>query len=92
MIKSYEFITKEYVECHQAIACHQVKFEVIEKPWYLPGIFVHFERVEVTHETSFISYDLQSLICEIGGVIGMFLGFSALSLNFYFADWMGRQF
>lgn len=35
---------------------------------------------EVEHHTTYISYDIQSLIGELGGVIGMTLGLSGMSL------------
>lgn len=91
MIKALELKTKQFDECHKAIACHQVKFEVSNnEPKDAAGFWIFSQRGEVTHETSFISYDLQSLVCEVGGVVGMFLGFSGLSLNLYFAEWVGR--
>ena len=43
-------------------------------------INVLFEDKVVEYNVAFLSYDLQSFISEIGGTLGLTLGFSGLSL------------
>ena len=44
---------------------------------------IMYEDQEVEHYTSFINYDSINLISEIGGILGLTLGISALSMMNY---------
>ena len=43
-------------------------------------LFVAYENPEVEYHNTYISYDLLSLIGEVGGILGLTLGASALTL------------
>ena len=43
-------------------------------------IYVTFENPEVEYHQSYISYDFISLVGEIGGILGITLGASVLTL------------
>ena len=65
--------------------CENIRFtsklEIAES--YLTNkslIFVTFENPEVEYHNTYISYDVISLIGEIGGILGVTLGASALTL------------
>ena len=55
----------------------------IQKEW--PGnktaIGIYFDSPEVEQHQTFISYDFLSLIGEVGGILGLTLGASAMSLT-----------
>jgi hypothetical protein len=78
------------------IACNRVKFSIVDtkkehlNQEKLTVFGIRFEDIEVEHFISYISYDLQSLISELGGVLGMFLGLSGLSLGFTTVDFLGQ--
>ena len=46
-------------------------------------IKINFEDPSVEYLTSYVNYDIQNLVGELGGTIGMFLGFSCLSVTKY---------
>jgi len=58
------------------------KYKVEDSSWVKNAslIFVSLENPEVEFHNTYISYDLQSLIGEIGGILGITLGASALTL------------
>ena len=43
-------------------------------------VFVAFSNPEVTNYNTYISYDLLSLVGEVGGILGLTLGVSVLTL------------
>ena len=43
-------------------------------------ILVHYSVPEVEHMDTYVSYDLLSLIGEIGGILGLTLGASGMSV------------
>ena len=45
------------------------------------AILILFDSPEVEHYRTYISYDFLSLIGEVGGILGLTLGASALSLT-----------
>ena len=44
------------------------------------SLFVAFENPEVEYHNTYISYDLLSFIGEVGGILGLTLGASAMTL------------
>ena len=65
--------------------CESARFRSgyrVEKTWTENKtlLYVVFGNIEVEHHTSYISYGLISLISGIGGLLGLTLGASALTL------------
>lgn len=76
-------------DCLHAYPCQKFKFEIESMPQKSKYFTLAYADLEVEHYISYISYDTQSLISELGGVVGMFLGLSGVSIGYYFADWIG---
>ena len=55
-------------------------------------IEVSFQDMEVENHKTYLSYDFQSLIGEVGGTLGLTLGASAFSLIKSFSKLIGRTF
>ena len=72
-------------ECNRTQTCEMTRFtwsyKVIDS-WMENQIllFVAYENPEVEYHNTYISYDLLSLIGEVGGILGLTLGASALTL------------
>ena len=65
--------------------CENVRFtskQKTEKTWLENKtlVYIRFENPEVEYHISYISYDLISLIGEVGGILGITLGASVLTL------------
>ena len=60
---------------------NQTKY-LVEETWLENKslVYVVLENPEVEYHNSYISYDLQTFIGEIGGILGITLGASALTL------------
>ena len=72
----------EFEECKIEQACRQSKY-FLNMATYDSNqtqVNILFEDKVVEYNIAFLSYDLQSLISEIGGTLGLTLGFSGLSL------------
>ena len=72
----------EFGECKIEQACRQSKY-FLNMATYDSNqtqVNILFEDKVVEYNIAFLSYDLQSLISEIGGTLGLTLGFSGLSL------------
>ena len=68
-----------------AQTCENTRFpskESIEGTWVENRtlVYVVFENPEVEYRHSYISYDFLSMVGEIGGLLGLTLGASALTL------------
>ena len=81
---NFTFTGKES-NCSMTQTCENVRFTTkytTEETWSenKSSVFVMLENPEVQYHHSYISYDLFSLIGEIGGILGITLGASALTL------------
>ena len=84
-MEALDFYLNRGGNCSTAQTCESVRFTSsykTEKTWLENKtlVYVDFENPEVEHHESYISYDLISLISEIGGLLGLTLGASALTL------------
>lgn len=78
-------------ECEHAALCNQTKFSVhVKETSGGSWLDLTFGNMEVEHYITYISYDTLSLISEVGGVLGMFLGISGISIGFSFASIIER--
>ena len=86
ILKSLDFILKkENTNCFMAQTCKNTRFPSKGRAggtWLENKtlIYIAFENPEVEFRHSYISYDLLSMIGEIGGLIGLTLGASVLTL------------
>ena len=84
-MKALDFYLNRGGNCSTAQTCKSVRFTSgykTEKTWLenKTVVYVVFENPEVEYHHSHISYDLVNLIGEVGGVLGLTLGASALTL------------
>ena len=68
-----------------AQTCENTRFpskETIERSWIENKtlVYITFENPEVEYRDSYVSYDLLSMVGEIGGLLGLTLGASVLTL------------
>ena len=82
-LKALDFTSSKKSHCSVSPTCENVRFttkyKVEDSSWVKNAslIFVSLENPEVEFHNTYISYDLQSLIGEIGGILGITLGASA---------------
>ena len=79
------FYLNKRVNCSMTQTCESARFKSgyrVEKTWTENKtlLYVVFENIEVEHHISYVSYGLISLISEIGGLLGLTLGASAMTL------------
>ena len=84
-LKALDFILSKKTTCFRSQTCDNVRFTLkhkVQETWLenKSMVFIVFENPEVEYHHSYISYDLLSLIGEIGGILGITLGASALTL------------
>ena len=86
MLEALDFILKkENTSCFMAQTCENTRFpykEKIQGTWIenRTVVYISFENPEVEYRHSYISYDFLSMIGEIGGLLGLTLGASVLTL------------
>ena len=86
MLEALDFILKkESRNCFLAQTCKNTRFsskQRVEGTWFENKtlVYITFENPEVEYCHSYISYDLFSMIGEIGGLLGLTLGASVLTL------------
>ena len=91
-LEALDFIlSKKESNCSMSQTCENVRFSTkykVEETWYenKSVVYVIFESPEVEYFHTYISYDLISLIGEIGGILGITLGASALTLVDFIFD------
>ena len=72
--------------CKVGQVCDSVKFSYTTAQYDISEwknasqLLIVLQDAEVQHHISYINYDLQSLISEIGGILGLTLGASVLSM------------
>ena len=85
-LEALDFTSSKESHCSMSPTCENVRFttkyKVEDTSWVKNRslIFVSLENPEVEFHNTYVSYDLQSLIGEIGGILGITLGASALTL------------
>ena len=83
-MEALEFIRKKETKCMQTPTCEMTRFTSIyaKEDWNenKTMIWVVFANPEVEYHNTYISYDLISLVGEVGGILGLTLGASTLTL------------
>ena len=85
-LEALDSILKKESTCTISQTCESTRFtkiQNVEETWVenKAMISVKFENPEVEYHQSYISYDFISLVGEIGGILGITLGASALTLS-----------
>ena len=82
--QAFHQIMNKKTNCTLAVTCEMTRYvptHQIQKSWANTSvIWIGFANPEVMYYNSYISYDLISLIGEIGGTLGLTLGASAMTL------------
>ena len=77
-----DLILKKETKCKQTQTCEMTRFTstyTVQETQKEHEIWVLFANPEVLYQNTYISYDLISLVGEIGGIIGITLGASTLT-------------
>ena len=84
----FKLISTKSSKCTQEKTCKMTRYTSVykqQKEWRFSqeeqAILILFDSPEVEHYRTYISYDFLSLIGEVGGILGLTLGASALSLT-----------
>ena len=82
---AFDLILRKQSKCTRSQACETTRFALsylTEKTWLENKTLAYFQYKypEVTHSNTYISYGIISLIGEVGGLVGLTLGASILSL------------
>ena len=83
--KAFDLILNKESKCTRMQTCEMTRFTStykVQKSWFdnKTLIYVTYENPEVEFHQTYISYDLLSLIGELGGTLGLTLGASVLTL------------
>ena len=84
-LEALDFISRKESNCSTSQTCDNVRFTTkykVQKTWLKNKnlVYVVLENPEVEYHHSYISYNLESFVGEIGGILGITLGASALTL------------
>ena len=84
-LEALDFISRKESNCSNSQTCDNVRFTTkskVQETWVENKdlIYIVLENPEVVYHHSYVSYDLNSLIGEVGGILGITLGASALTL------------
>ena len=84
-VKALDFILTKKSKCKQTQTCEMTRFTstytVGESLAYNETlIWVAFANPEVQHQNTYVSYNLISMLGEIGGILGLTLGASTLTI------------
>ena len=76
------FLQSNYTSCIEPSVCRKTKFLFTSQKFSSneAGIGIYFQDPEIEYHHTSINYDLLSLFGEIGGVLGLTLGLSTMSL------------
>ena len=82
-------------DCPDLRSCHEIDLEQTQmnsKPdLYNESILrLYWPAARITYIEDFVSYDMHNLIGEVGGFLGLFLGFSFTSI-FTWIEWIQEQ-
>ena len=87
--EAFDLIWNKESNCTMAQACETTRFTATHRIKTFPeghrlynqtAVWVQYFNPEVLIYNTYISYDLLSLIGEVGGILGLTLGASALTL------------
>ena len=87
-LEALEFVMKKESKCMQTPTCEMTRFTSTytkftkEDNWKENNtiLLVAFANPEIEYHNTYISYDLISLVGEVGGILGLTLGASTLTL------------
>ena len=84
-LEALDFISSKKSNCSTSQTCNNVRFTTkykVQKTWLKNknSVYVVLGNPEVEYHHSYISYNLESFVGEIGGILGITLGASALTL------------
>ena len=83
--EAFDLLLSKESKCTRTQTCEMTRFPStykVERSWIENKtlLFVAYENPEVEYHHTYISYDLLSLIGELGGILGLTLGASVLTL------------
>ena len=83
--EAFDLILNKTSNCTRSPTCKMTRFtsNIKAKETYVKNtdlVWIAFANPEVANYNTYISYDLLSLIGEVGGILGLTLGASALNL------------
>ena len=84
-LEALEFIMEKETRCEQTVTCEMTRFTSIYEveETYKENkslIWVAFKNPEVEFHNTYVNYDLISLVGEVGGILGLTLGASTLTI------------
>ncbi|XP_070500712.1 pickpocket protein 28-like [Chironomus tepperi] len=82
---NYKVITERSFEMNQQNSGYLMYLEAMmsnneDKNETLSYLEISFKDFQILHTTHFTAYEIQNLISDIGGLLGLFLGFSLISI------------
>ena len=82
-------------DCPDLRSCHEIDLEQTQMnskpdPNNESILRLYWPTPKVTYIEDFVSYDMHNLIGEVGGFLGLFLGFSFTSI-FTWIEWIQEQ-
>ena len=77
---------EEFRSCHEVII-EQTLMSSKPDPDHETILQLYWQNPRITYVEDFVSYDLHNLIGEVGGFLGLFLGFSFTSI-FTWIEWI----
>ena len=91
--KALDLIMDKRSECTQSQTCEKREYAGIHKvqQTFLENktmVYVTFETPQVEYRNTYVSYDLLSLIGEVGGILGLTLGVSGVTLFDSFLNYL----
>ena len=83
--EAFHLLVNKKSNCTKALTCEMKRFvsnHMVKNSWHSNSsvVWIAFANPEVIYYNSYISYDLFSLIGEVGGTLGLTLGASVMTL------------